>query len=115
MFYIQSSVLDFKNATFVGNSASGHGGAIYADTDSKLSGSICTFANNTAGDSGGAVYQTGFFPDMPGKHFGGCGAVCAICCSYYRRAPAADRSAGSPLKRTDMQCPAWGSQKSSNI
>ncbi len=67
VFYLQSSVLDFKNATFSGNTASGSGGAIYADTDSKVTGSGSTFANNSAADMGGAIYHNGFFPAMRGE------------------------------------------------
>lgn len=62
--WMQSSVLDVKNVTFFDNSATGSGGAIYADTDSTLSGLASTFANNTAGSEGGAIYHNGFFPSM---------------------------------------------------
>lgn len=67
VLWLENSTLDVKNATFSGNVASGHGGAVYADTDSTLSGSSSAFVNNTAGGCGGAIYQTGFFPNMQGK------------------------------------------------
>lgn len=64
---MQDSVLDLRNATFVNNAATGSGGAIYADTDSSLSGTDSTFVNNTAGSEGGACYHNGFFPTLPGR------------------------------------------------
>lgn len=67
MVWMQDSVLDLHNATFLNNAASGSGGAIYADTDSILSGTDSAFANNTAGSDGGACYQNGFFPALPGR------------------------------------------------
>jgi predicted outer membrane repeat protein len=65
--WMQDSALDLCNATFFDNTASGSGGAIYADTDSSLSGTDSTFANNTAGREGGACYHNGFFPMLPGR------------------------------------------------
>lgn len=64
---MQSSVLDLSNVTFFNNAATGSGGALYADTDSTLSGTATTFANNSAGSEGGAVYHNGFFPSLPGE------------------------------------------------
>ncbi len=66
VLWVEGSTVDFKNATFSGCAASGHGGAIFADTDSAVSGSGSTFVNNTAGGRGGAIYQSGFFPAMQG-------------------------------------------------
>lgn len=54
------SILTFNRTNFIGNSASGHGGAVYVSDGSSVS---CigggTFADNEAAFDGGAMYVTG--------------------------------------------------------
>eukprot|EP00752_Nemacystus_decipiens_P002289 g2167.t1 len=54
------STLVLNRTSFVGNSATGHGGAVYASEGSSVSfAGDETFAENGATSSGGAVYATG--------------------------------------------------------
>ena len=57
-YYCNSGLVELHNVDFSGNSAGGHGGAIFASA-------VCmtventAFTNNTAGDDGGALYFMG--------------------------------------------------------
>lgn len=88
------SVLTFNRTSFLGNRASGHGGAVYVSNRSNVSCAEGTFVDNGAGKDGGAMFVTG--------------SSTVSCGGSWRSNAAAD--SGGALKVEGLSKASWGEE-----